>query len=175
MDGEIMRKIKPRNYVILAIIFIVTIAFVFVLRDQYEHHRRYEPKTNDRLNILYEIKEDDLKSYVVENRDIVLYMSHATKRDLIPFENELKNYIAKNEISREMIYLNLDQVSSNFYTTFEEKYFSDKLKSRKNIILEQANMVILEDGKITDILYETKQAINLSDVEKFLKNNGVVE
>lgn len=170
-----MRTIKLKNYVILAIIFLVTIALVLLLKDIYINNKKYEENTNDRLEILYEIKEEDLKSYLVENRDIIIYMSHASDVTLEEFENEFKTYIANKEISREIIYLNLDKVSSNFYETLKEKYFNDYMKSKKDLVLNQTNLYAIEDGNIKNMLYEQNKKISLKDVEYFLKTNGVVE
>lgn len=170
-----MRIKNLKNYVILAIIFIITIVLVICLRNSYLEHKQNEEKTNTRLNILYEIKEEDLKSYLVENTDSVIYVSHASDESLITFEEAFKNYIAKNEISREIVYLNLDKVSSNFYETLKEKYSNDYIKSKENIVFNQANIFIIEEGKIRSVLYEQKSIITLSDVESFLKTNGVVE
>lgn len=170
-----MRIKNLKNYVILAIIFIITIVLVICLRNAYLCHKKNEEKTNTRLNILYEIKEEDLKSYLVENTDSVIYVSHASDDSLITFEEDFKNYIAKNEISREIIYLNLDKVSSTFYETLKEKYSNDYIRSKENIVFNQANIFIVEEGKIRSILYEQKNTITLSDVEYFLKTNDVVE
>lgn len=170
-----MRTIKFKNYVILAIIFLVTIASVLFLRNTYLENKRYEENTNDRLNILYEIQEEDLKSYLIENRDIIIYVSHASDDTLDSFENEFKNYIAENEISKEIIYLNLDKVSSTFYTNLQNKYFNDYMKSKSNLVLDQTNLYAVEEGSIKNMLYEQKRNISLNDVEYFLKTNGVVE
>ncbi len=169
-----MREVSLKNYVMLAIIFLVTIIAVFAAKKVYENNQEYENKTNQRMNILYEIKEDDIQSYLVENRDIIIYISKSSDESIVSFEEELKNYIARNEISREIIYLNLDQVSSNFYTNLKNKYFIDYLKANKDLPVEQANMLAIEDGKVKSILYEGKTTISLEDVKKFLQENDVV-
>ena len=79
-----MRKISPMNYVIVAIIFVITIVAVFAVRRMYLE--KEEEPTNQRLQILSEVKEDDLKSYLVENTEIVIYLSHAKSREMKAFE-----------------------------------------------------------------------------------------
>jgi len=91
------------------------------------------------------------------------------------FENEFKKYIANEEISKEIIYLNLDKVSSDFHKNLKDKYFNDYMKTKKNLILNQNNLYAIEDGKVKNMLYEQNKKINLKDVEYFLKTNGVVE
>lgn len=170
-----MRTIKLKNYIILATILLITILTSLLIRDSYLKNKQYEENTNKRLKILYEIKEEDLKSYLIENRDIIIYTSYASDNELEEFENEFKNYISQNEITREIIYLNLDKVSSNFFKGIKEKYFNDYMKSKSNIYLEQANLYAIEEGKIKNILYEQNNVITLKDVEYFLKTNSVVE
>jgi len=170
-----MRTIKLKNYVILAIIFLATITLVLFLKNVYEKNKEYNENTNERLKILYEIKEEDLKSYLIENRDIIIYTSYASDATLEEFENEFKKYIANEEISKEIIYLNLDKVSSDFHKNLKDKYFNDYMKTKKNLILNQNNLYAIEDGKVKNMLYEQNKKINLKDVEYFLKTNGVVE
>ena len=170
-----MEVIKFKNYIILAIVFFITIVSSLLIRDTYLDNKRYAENTNQRLKSLYEIKEEDLKSYLVENRDIIIYTSYASNSKLEEFEIELNDYISKNEISKDIIYLNLDKISSNFYKDLKEKYFNDYMKSKQNIFLEQANLYAVEEGKIKNVLYEQNKIINLKDIEYFLKTNGVVE
>lgn len=168
-----MRKIKPVNYVILAIIFVATIALVLFLKKVYEQKQNYDTNTNERMNILYEIKEDDLKSYLLENSEVVIYMSYASDETLNEFENAFKNYIADQEISKDIVYLNLDTVSSVFYKNLQEKYFNADLKTKK-LMLEQPNLLAVENGQIKSILYETKHTIAIGEVKSFLRENQVV-
>ncbi len=170
-----MRQIKFRNYIILAIIIISTIVAVLAIKRIYENNKEYESNTNKRLDILYEIKEDDLESYLVENRDIVIYVSNSKQEDIVTFEEEFKNYIVENELSKEFVYLNLDMVSSNFYNNLENKYLVDYLKGKKDILNDQENILIIEEGKIKAILYEGKSSISFNDVKKFLEENDVVD
>jgi hypothetical protein len=170
MDGEIMRKVSFMNYVIVAIIFIITIVGIFTLRKLYLD-KDEDVNTNGRLNILSELKEDDLKSYLVENTEIVIYISNAKDATLETFENSLNDYIVEHELEKEIVYLNLEEVSSNFYTDLKTKY----AKENVNITSTEPNMMIVENGKITKVLYEKPTAITIEDVDNFLKKNDVIE
>lgn len=166
-----MRKIPIKNYVILAIIFIATIFVACYIKKVYENKELYENKTNERVNILYELKEDDLKSYLIENRDMMIYMSSAKNKTIETFELEFKNYIIENELTKEIVYLNLDNVSSEFLKTFKDKYMNSNLKDVE--LYNQSNLIFMEDGKAIDVLYEKNQTINMEDVKTFMSNNMV--
>ena len=172
MDGEIMEQVKWKNYALVVLLFIVTVVAILFVKKIYEDRESARIITNDRLDVLYEIKEDDLKNYVVENRRIILYTSNSLDDSLKEFEESFRNYIVKNEISKEIVYLNLNQISSRFYTNLSEKYSAQELKQVK-FPQNQANIYVLEDGKITDVLYKDYISISLEDVILFL--NRVIQ
>lgn len=162
-----MRQVKFRNYVLAVFLFLLTIVAVFFFKRLYENKEKMESTTNERLDILYEIKENDLKSYLVENRRIIIYTSDSLNPSIEEFEKDFRNYIVENELSKEIIYLNLNQVSSNFYATLKERYLIEDLK-KNNIVTEQANIYLFEDGKIVEVLYKEEASISLKEVVAFL-------
>lgn len=167
MDGEIMEQVKWKNYVLVALLFIVTVVIVLFLKKMYEDRESKRIVTNDRLDVLYEIKEDDLKSYVVENRKVILYTSNSLDVSLMEFEKSFRDYIVENELSKEIVYLNLNQISSRFYNNLKEKYSIKELK-QVEYPQNQANIYVLENGKIIDVLYKNSTPISLEDVSSFL-------
>lgn len=162
-----MRQVKLKNYVLVVLLFIVTIVTILFVKKIYEDNESTKIVTNERLDVLYEIKEDDLKSYVVENRRIILYTSDSSDVSLQNFEKSFRDYIVENELSKEIIYLNLNQVRPRFYSNLKEKYFDEHLKYIA-ILSNQANLYVLENGKIVDLLYKDIANISLEDVTAFL-------
>lgn len=167
-----MEQVKWKNYVLVVLLFIVTVVIVLFVKKMYEDRESAKIVTNERLDVLYEIKEDDLKSYVVENRKIILYTSNSLDIALKEFEESFRNYIVKNELSKEIVYLNLNQVSSRFYSNLKEKYAINELKQIE-FPQNQANIYVLENGKMIDILYRSGTSISLEDVSSFL--NKVIQ
>lgn len=167
-----MRQVKFRNYVILAVIVCLTVLAVLFLRNIYLKQKDYENTTNNRIDILYEIKEDDLQSYLVENSEVMIYISNASNETIADFEKQFKNYIADEEVSKEIVYLNLDKVSSTFYKELTEKYFNKDLSSE--IVQNQANLLSVKSGKVDSILYHQEASIDIEDVKRFLRVNNVV-
>ena len=135
--------------------------------------RKEESTLNQRLQSISKIKEDDLKSYLVENTEKVIYLSHAKELKTETFEETLNNYIREKDLSKEIVYLNLDEVGSNFYNTLKEKYFDSNLKNVN--LIDQPNMLLVENGKITKVLYTNEKEISLSDIEEFLRVNEVID
>ncbi len=163
-----MRQIKAKNYVLTFLLFILTIIAVLFIKRIYENREAIEVVTNDRMDVLSEIKENDLKSYVVENRKIIIYASYSSDFSIENFESQFREYIINHELTKEIVYLNLSQVGSKFYDTLKDKYFIDDLK-KVTLPKGQANMYAFENGKIVDILYRDSANITLNDAITFLQ------
>lgn len=162
-----MRQIKFKNYILVVLLFLLTIVAVLFVKKIYENKENSQVVTNERMDVLYEIKENDLKNYIVENRKTIIYTSDSLNFSIEKFERSFRDYIVKNELSKEIIYLNLNQVSSDFYASIKEKYFDSSLKNVE-IPLNQTNIYVFEDGKIIDILYKESKMVSLEDVKVFL-------
>ena len=69
-----MKTIPFKNYVILSVIFIVTLGLLFYFINNYNLKEEYLSSTNVRLAFLKEINESDLDNYVSENPEFILYI-----------------------------------------------------------------------------------------------------
>jgi hypothetical protein len=129
---------------------------------------------------LAEIQEkgviDNLKNYVIDNPNSLLYISFGNDISIKDFENQFKDLISGYNISSNFIYVDLNAITDkNFISNIKENFFSDSLKNKNIELAKQSNIFIFEDGKIVDILYNSKQKINLADVERFLISHEVIE
>ncbi len=168
-----MRKIPTKNYIIFGLLVIVTLTIVFSIRKTYLDKIDYENSTNETLNILSSVNEDELSTYLVENREIVLYMSPSGDSTIQEFENEFRNYILDNQLSQDIIYLNTRNISKSFIKNFKKNYFSDSLKSSDIEVVEQPNLYLIDNGKVVSVLYAKESKINMTDVKKFLETQEV--
>ena len=163
-----MRKIPMKNYVVFGMLVIVTLAIVYGVRKIYLDKIEYEKSTNETLNILSSVNEDELATYLVENRDIILYMSSSGDDSIKSFENELRKYVLNHQLSQDIIYLNTRNVSDAFFTNFKDKYFASNLKESDIEVVKQPNMFLVENGKIVSVMYNSKHSISIDDVKKFI-------
>ena len=76
-DGEYMRKIPMKNYIILLAITIVTILLVVYLVNLYQTKKDYENNVNHRMTFLKEIKVEDFDNYITENPEGFIYLSNS--------------------------------------------------------------------------------------------------
>ena len=146
-----MREIPKRNYLILFLILGFTVALVFYIRGWYVATKEYYSMNSVIKDVAYEINENELYSYTVENPNFILYASSGTNGDIKDFEGRLKSLIIKNDLSNEFVYLNLDNVDINsFNNSLKSKFFSGRMAGNFND-LSISTFYVFRDGKIAFI------------------------
>lgn len=163
-----MREISKKNYLILVLVILATLFLIFFIREKYLVIKEYESMTNERIDFIFEVKEEELDSYLMENSDVVIYMASSSDDTIANFELELKDYILEQQLGKEVVYINLNNVSDNFLEELEEKYFSVNLKASKLKLINQPNMVIVENRRVVSVMYNDTKQININDVKKYL-------
>lgn len=166
-DGEYMRKIPMKNYIILLAITIVTILLVVYLVNLYQTKKDYENNVNHRMIFLKEIKVEDFDNYITENPEGFIYLSNSSKEELKDIENKLKEELPKKEYIDQIVYLNLKNAPDNFIDTIK-KYYSATMKLNENDIIP--NIIIMENGQITHKL-NINNKTNIKEIFKFLERN----
>lgn len=172
-------KISVNNYFFALLISFLTILIVGYFAFWYKSNKEYTMNNSVMSNYLAEIGEDEiidnLTNYVIDNPNCTLYMSFGNDLTIKDFENQFKDLINQNNIKSEFIYADLNLINSkNFVTKIQEEFFSEELKNKHINLTKFTNLFVFKDGKIVDLLYSSKQQINLSDVTIFLIRNGVI-
>ncbi len=161
-------KIPKKNYIVSILIIIATILSVLLIRDKYLEQKEYDSMTNERIDFMFEIKEDELESYLMENREVVIYMASSSDESIVNFELSLKDYVLKQQLGKDMVYINLNNVSNKFLDKLKDKYFSDELKNSDISLGNYPNMLIVENGVIVSAMYTKEKTINIDDAKKYL-------
>ena len=109
-DGNMLKsdkKVIPlKNYVYLAIILVVSIFIVYYF---YLWYRAYdESKLSTRImdEYLQVINYNELKNYIIENRDAFVYVSVVNDVEIRDFEKKFKSTVSEYSLKNEMLYLN---------------------------------------------------------------------
>ncbi|MDD3392871.1 MAG: hypothetical protein PHE54_04955 [Bacilli bacterium] len=165
------RKVIPiKNYLMVVLLFCLLIGLIYYLIVWYRVTDDYTKSLNNPF--LATINVNELENYIIDNPDIIIYLADSYDNDIDFFEESFKNYIISNDLKKEFIYIDSRKIDD--YSALDE-YLSDDLKTKKIGIVNKNNILIVKDGKIVDILYKNSQTINISDVEIFLENNGVLD
>lgn len=174
MDKQ--RKIPAKNYLLLILLFAVTIFIVAYLANAYKAREEYKLKNSTMGEIVEEIKTDEVSNYIIDNPNIMIYFSSTIDKKVKKFEKEFRKYIVNEELSTKIIYVDTNEIKTDeFYNDFSNRYFDKELTNKSISLKYIPNMVVLKDGKVTDVLITYNENINLELVEEFVNENDIDE
>lgn len=159
------RIVPVKNYFIFAIVTIISFIIVFNLAKIYKEIK--SEKETSQINLtISEVLETEINEYLTENDSKIIYLASSKDKGIIDFEKELKNYIIKEQIEKNFIYLDLSKITSAFKSDFEKIYFKNVYK---NVKLEYPNMIYFKEKQVDKILYEKETKIDMEDVKSFVE------
>ena len=168
-----MKSIATKNYVIVSVVCILTIIIVSYFAYWYSVKDSYKVEEQTMSGFLLEFGPDEIinniENYVLDNPECVIYISYGKDEITQDFEKELKNFIEQKKIKSSFVYIDLDNIKNKkFLSEFSEKFFSQSLKSKNIKLIKQSNLFVFKNGKVSDMLYYSKQSININDIHLFL-------
>ncbi len=170
------REVPQKNYYILFGLLLGTMLIVLYLGRWYEVGRYYNSNNSIIKSVIAEVKPEEIKSYLNDNSNVVLYFSSTDDTKIRKFERQFKNYILKEELGDQIIYIDTANIeNADFYNQIVNNYFSQNLKNKGIDLRYIPNLVIVKDGKIKDVMITYNTDININMVETFLLKNGVLE
>ena len=147
------KEIPKKNYVILIVVFLVTIIAVFYVRDWYNTTKEYYAQNSVMTQVVREIKREEISNYTLENQKFVLYVSSGKNIELKDFEDEFKILIQNMDLSEEVLYMNLDGVDTDtFYNSLKNDYAATTKLASQITTDSAASMYVFTNGKITKLL-----------------------
>ena len=167
-DRDIVDKMKKRvvptrNYVVVFIISIITMIALVLFSVYYKNQKKYENEMNQPMGFLAEINSEELDNYIVENHSIMIYISNSTISD-DNIQNEVRNQVEKNNYSQDIIYLDMKDLTEDFYERLAKTYF-DKDLTNTNIVTN--SILFVKDGIIVDILNIDEK--NVKTLSKYIE------
>ncbi len=175
-----MREISKKNYILVMIICVVTLALVSYFTYVIKKKQAVIVETSALSGYVLELGEKEimtnLTNYTVDNPETILYVSYGNDKHLIKFEQEFKDLIKEYNLKPNLVFVNLNVISNkNFLSELREKFFSDDLNNNYIKLEKQPNMFLFKNGKIVKVLYYAEQRINIDDVKKFLTSEGIIK
>ena len=168
------REVPKKNYLIFLVLSVFIVCLCFYLATWYKTLNEYYKNNSVIVEVLSEIEANSFSSFLLDNPDILVYISSSKDSEVKSFEKKIKKFIIDNNLSSEIVYFDVSKEENSLgLMMLKENYLSQKLSKLKEI--KHPNLVKIEDGVIVDILYTKKTAINKIDVEKFLKRNELLE
>lgn len=166
------REIPVKNYVILILVFLVTIVAVFYVRDWYNTTKNYYAQNSVMTKVVREIKSEEISNYILENQRFILYVSSGHDSGIKNFEDDFKNLIQSLDITDDVLYMNLDGVNAtNFYNLLKNNYALNS-KMKNQIVDSNSSLYLFTDGKVSGVLNNVSD-YSIKRLENIIKSWGV--
>ena len=166
------REIPVKNYVILILVFLVTIVAVFYVRDWYNTTKNYYAQNSVMTKVVREIKSEEISNYILENQRFILYVSSGHDSGIKNFEDDFKNLIQSLDITDDVLYMNLDGVNSeSFYDLLKNNYVRNS-KIKNKIVDSNSSLYLFTDGKVSGVLNNVSD-YSIKRLENIIKSWGV--
>ena len=158
-----LRKISSKNYIILIIIFIITLGLVFGLRNWYLSYKDYQltiPILKGKIN---EVTDAELDSFLTENTDAIMYIEVSEEANSRAIAKDLYKVIKNRNLTERTVYLNLSSNSNRekFLNDFSKKYIDN------GKITNYPALILFNDGKVQAFVSKSNnQDLNIGDIEQ---------
>lgn len=167
---ENKKEIPTQNYIILGVIIIITLLGVIYLCSWYRQY--HDNKINQPVitSVLREVQFNNLDTVLTERDMLIMYMCTTDENICRSFEKKFSEYIKDNNLTEEIVYLNLGYSSdeNDLLSTVYNTYKSDTLVKK---IYEYPTLVIFNQGEIVDVLSSnSKNKITIDQVSEFLES-----
>ena len=162
------REIPFKNYIILAVVLILTIIaviYLFMWNRVYKKNKLQTPILDKYLLV---INYNELNNYIVENKNAVIYTSALNNVEIRNFEEKFKNIIEKNNLNNKILYLDLTKELQDKNTIKEIN------KKYNNEITKVPSILIFKDGNLDSIYNIQDEKYNTTKLEEYLKEEDVI-
>ena len=157
------RKVSLKNYIILFVIFILTVIVVFGLRNWYVSYQKYQLTVPILKGELKEVTVEALDNYLIENDDAIIYIEVSDDENSRDVAKDLLNVLKKRDLTEKVVYLNLKDVKDKdaFFNSFNSKYMVD------GKIDNYPALVLFREGKVFASTYrKSKQYLDIGNIEQ---------
>lgn len=139
-----MKKIPIKNYVILAVLILVTVLLTLFLASLYKNS---EAISSNFYNYSNKITASEFKEYMLENDDAIIYLADKVVLTHESFENSLQEKIDSYGLKNKLVYIDKKEITDKFIKEFNDEYNTVIDKKQLPII------IFIVDNKIVNITY----------------------
>ena len=171
MKREAFREIPVKNYIILGVVFFITMLILYYFYcwvDVYKESKINIPIMDKYMSV---INYNELDNYIVENPDTIIYVSVLEDEKIRGFEKEFKNKYKNKEIDNELLYMNITD-------DIKDMDIRDEMVSKYSInsldMTDVPSLLVFNNGELSSI-YSVRD--NDYDIDRFVLyiNNIVLE
>lgn len=158
------KNIPFRNYIILAVVLLLSIAVViyfYMWYGEIEESKLENPIMDDYLNV---INYNELDDYLIENKDVVIYVSILDNDETRIFEKEFKEVVDDYSLSNDILYLNLTNESKKIFNSFKDDYNIDSLPC----------IIIFKNSNVFDVYNIADNNYDVELLVSYLRIEGII-
>lgn len=156
----------------MLVITILVIALTFYLVEWYKTLKEYYQNNSIVAEVLPKIESESIESYLLDNSDVIIYISKSNDQSVKTFEKKFKKYILSNDLNDNIIYFDVSTLEQEYINDLLIKYIGPTFKKFKQIVVP--NLIYFSNREIVDVLYVKENEITMSAVKKFMKRNSVI-
>ena len=139
-----MKKIPTKNYIILAVLILVTVLLTLFLASLYKNS---EAISSNFYNYSNKITASEFKEYMLENDDAIIYLADKVVLTHEFFENSLQEKMDSYGLKNKLVYIDKKEITDKFIKEFNDEYNTVIDKKQLPII------IFIVDNKIVNITY----------------------
>lgn len=108
-----MKKIPKKNYFLLALVFLVTIALLYYFYMWYSAYDSHQTKTSVMEGYINVVNYNEINNCILENEKVYVYVSKTNDNNITTFEKEFKKDLSREHIKNKILYMNISSILNN--------------------------------------------------------------
>lgn len=154
-----MSKVPFKNYIYLLLVVLISIGFVYYFYlwfVEYDSNSDYRAVLSDTMQV---INDNELDSYLVENKDAIIYCSVTNESKIRQFDKKVKRLVNNYNVGNKILYLDLTNKKA-------------KIVFGKDINIPA--VVVYKNGNIIDAYSVRDDNYNIHLLEDYFFEIGVI-
>ena len=162
------REIPKKNYIILGVVIVLTFLlmyYFYMWYDAYMDTKLGNPILDKYMEV---INYNELDNYLVENNNVIIYVSVLEDSQIRDFEKKLKGLYKKHEIERDILYMDVTQ----------DKKIVDKIVteySNSSFNYDIPVFLVIENGSIKGFYNVKENGYDVQNVKLFIDSIKFLE
>ncbi len=168
MENEPMRRIGIQNYIVVIVIFLLTIGVVWGLRNWYISYQKYQLTIPVLKGTLKEIAVNEIDNYITENDDAIIYFEVSNEEESRKVSKGLIDIVKEKNLTDRVVYLNLASLTDkdSFLKEFSSKYIEKEIN--------YPSIVVFNDGKASLVATKTQnKKLRASDIAQLFDEHEI--
>lgn len=160
------RNIPFKNYIILAIVLILSVLgviYFYMWYGEIKNNKIYTPVMNQYLSV---INYNELGTYLIENKDVILYASVLNNEETRNFEKKFKKIVKQYALNDDILYLDLTN-------EFKDKDLYNSIRDKYNL-LDMPCLIVFKNGMIYDVYSIEDRNYDINLLISYLRIEGII-